>query len=177
MKITWFGGGTFRLYVGGRIVVTDPRDAPAGVEAAELTAAADEVVALAGGASGLPQLDPDAFPARRRLRPLDEPDAAEARLFALGGVGLAIDDPGEAPLILAPGGVPAWGPFADEAVVVLFGDAAAVADGAGTLLSTARPRLVALAAEGMSDARFAALAATAGRTPMQVLEAGLAVEA
>jgi L-ascorbate metabolism protein UlaG (beta-lactamase superfamily) len=41
MKLTWFGGTTLRIHIGGQILVSDPAYAPAAVEEAELVSGAN----------------------------------------------------------------------------------------------------------------------------------------
>ncbi len=175
MRITWFGGGTFRIYVGGRIVVTDPDGAPAGVDRHELAAAADHIVRP--GQGDLPEIDPAAWCRRRPQRVIDVPGEDIFGLHVLPGGGLFIDEPEEGPLIATPAGVTTWDRFADEGAVAVFGDAEAVATDIRALMATARPRLVAIAASRFSGDQFRALADIGGGGALLVLEPGLAVEA
>jgi len=46
MKLTWFGGTTLRVYVGGEIVVIDAGGAADGIDHGELVAGANHLVAL-----------------------------------------------------------------------------------------------------------------------------------
>jgi len=177
VKITWFGGATFRIYIGGKIFVTDAERAGGGVDRHEVAAGADEKISLSDGMVEHPYLDVSEWRRTRARRPIDEPVETVAALFTISGEGLFIDEPQDGPLIVAPGGQTAWGHFADGAVAVLFGDPLGVEEGARSLLIAARPRLIALAAEGFSDAQFRALAKDCGDCALQVMEQGLALEA
>ncbi len=173
MRIAWFGGSAFRLYLGGSIIVTDPDAAPASVDSAELVAAADRTVAASG--IGLPLLDAAWRPQRRR-REIDEPVSPPGlRLFRLDGGGLLLDAPGDGPLIVV-SATTVWDRFADNAVAVLYGPADDLPDAVQRLCTAARPRLIALAA-APSEQDFTAITAAARGTPLQVLEHGLALEA
>lgn len=173
MRITWFGGSTFRLYLGGNIVVVDPDAAPAGIDRAELAAAADRTIAASG--EGLPVLDTEWKP-RRRRREIDEPESRPPlRIFRLEGGGVLLDAAEKSPLVLG-NGETAWGSFAENSVVVLHGPGENIPEAALRLLAAARPRLIALAGIP-SDAAFSAIAAAIRDTPFQVLETGLALEA
>lgn len=175
MRITWFGASTFRIYLGGRIVVVDPEAAPADVDRHELVAAADHVVAL--GRGDLPALDPAAWRHRRPRRAIDMPAQDIFDLRALPGGGLFIDEPEEGPLIATPAGATTWERFADDAAVTVFGEAAVAAADIRALMAMARPRLVAIAATDVSGDQFRALADIGGGSTLLVLEPGLAVEA
>jgi hypothetical protein len=173
MRITWFGGSAFRLYVGGSIVVTDPDAAPVSVDRAELVAAADHTLAASG--IGLPLLDAAWRPQRRR-REIDEPAIQQGlRVFSLDGGGLLLDAPEDGPLIVA-SATAVWDRFADNVVAVLHGPADGLPNAVQRLCTAARPRLIALAA-APSERDFAAIAATDHDMPLQVLELGLALEA
>ena len=47
MKLTWFGGTTFRVYVGGKVLVVDAEGVPGGIDRTELVSGADRVFGLA----------------------------------------------------------------------------------------------------------------------------------
>lgn len=177
MRLTWFGGSTFRLYLGGRIIVTSPDRAPAGVEHAELVAAADHLIDLEDGISEFEVIDPERWHPRRPKRLVDQSGETIVELFAVGDEGLIVDEAEEGPVIIAPAGLKAWGRFADDAVVVVYGVPEAVTRGVNALAMVARPKLIALAAEGLTDDQFARTASAAGASPVQVLERGLALEA
>lgn len=177
MKITWFGGTTFRLYLGGKIFVTDGHLVPKDISRHEVEAAADHLIDLSDGVQDLAYLDPESWTRKKPVRLIDAPEEEIAALYTLSGEGLFIDEPAEGPVILAPGGETAWGHFADGAVAILFGTAQNVLAGAEALLIAARPRLIALAAEGLSTDGFRGLSVRAGGCAVLILEPRLAVEA
>jgi len=177
MKITWFGGSTLRIYVGGRIFVTDHERAPEGVDPHEVSAAADYTINLSDGIIEFPYLDMESRKEQRPRRLIDMPQELVASLYTIEGEALFIDEPQEGPVIVAPGGQTAWGHFADNAVVVLYGKPEAVLEGAQSLLVAARPKLIAIAADGFSQDQLDVLALTCGNCALQVLEQGFSVEA
>ena len=169
MKLTWFGGRTLRIHIGGEVVVWRPA-AIAGLAPEELLSGADRVV-TAGE-----RLEPVEGASWRPRRTASELEAEGARpglrLAALGaGVDL-IEIPGEAPLLIVAGPLPAVGRWGREAVVVAFSAAAAI-----SALERAGPRLIALAlAPEELDAAFDRLRGDLGDTGLMALEPGLAVE-
>jgi hypothetical protein len=175
MKLTWFGKSVFRIYIGGRIIVTDAQLAPEGVDGHELVAAADVEINLTDGKLDHPQID-DNWTAARPRRVIDQPEEVIEELYTLSGEGVFIDEPQEGPVILAPTVETAWGRFADNGVIVFFGNAGNVEQEIVDLLLSAKPRLIALALDGLTDAQFAAIAAQCTVCPLQVLEPGLALE-
>lgn len=177
MKITWFGGSTFRLYIGGKIFVTDAERAPEGVSPHEVGAAADQRIDLSDGIVEFPYLEVETWRRKKPLRLIDEPVEQIAALYTIEGEALFIDEPQEGPLIVAPGGQTAWGRFADDSVVVLHGRAEDIVAGVKSLLIAARPKLVAIASDGLSEGQFSELAAVCGDCALQVLEKGFAIEA
>lgn len=176
MKITWFGGSTFRLYVGGKIIVTDAGRAPDNADPHEIAAAADHRIDLSDGSVEYPYLEPETW-SRPRHTLLDEPEEEILALYTLSGEGIFVDEPTEGPLIVAPAGLTAWGRFADNAVVVLFGRADALIAGATALFVAARPRVLMFAVTAGEPPALSDLAKSAGQCAIQVLEPGLAIEA
>lgn len=175
MKITWFGGTTFRIHIAGRIVVVDPEGAPAGIDAAELVSGAETVAAMASG--DIPAFDPASWTPRKRGRLIDEDEGDEAlSLYHLGNSGLVADSADEGVLVLHGEGAE-WRRWADTAVIVLSGSGAECAAAGAALLEIARPRLIALAVDDAEiDIAFETLAPLLGDAGLIVLEAGLAVE-
>ncbi len=172
MKLTWFGGTTMRVHIGGSILVLDPETAPAGISPAELTGGADRLLNLAAGEA---RVDPQAWRPRSAGRLLDEADAPPVECWAIGPSALVIDAPGEPPLVILAADSPMLGRWAERAVVVLLGR-----DGTGraaTLLERHAPRLVALGLEPAElDRAFAELPPRLDGTGLLALELGLAVE-
>lgn len=177
MRITWFGGKVFRLYVGGRIFVTDPNNVHEGSSTHEVVAAADRLIDLSDGFQEFPYLEPENWKRRRRVRIVDAPDEQIAGLYSVGGEALFIDEPEEGPVVVAPGEGTAWGAYCDGAVVVLYGKTKFVMEGVRDLLRCARPRLLALACEGHEEPDVSSLMPILADTALVVLERGLSVEA
>lgn len=178
MRITWFGGKVFRLYLGGKIFVTDPERVQDGANPHEVAAAADRLIDLSDNFQDFPYLEPENWNRRKRKRVIDAPEDEEiAGLYSVGGEALFIDEPEEGPVIIAPGEGTAWGHFCDRAVVVLYGKQRTIVQGARDLLAGGRPRLIVLAVEGLQDPQLSELQALAGDTPLIVVERGLSVEA
>ena len=175
MKLTWFGGTTLRIYIGGKIVVLDAAAAPAGIDAAELVAGADSVIA--GFGAGLPTLETASWKPQRPARPLDDDDVAVLGCWSAGQDAVLVEAPGEPLLLLVRGAVPDLGRWADGAVVVLFGDGAALSGMGRTVLAQRTPRLLALAGdEAAVDSAIPGLADGLDGTSLIALEAGLALE-
>lgn len=177
MKLTWFGGTTIRIHIGGAILVVDPAGAPEGIDAAELVSGADRVIA--GFGAELPEVDAAAWQPRRQPRLVDEdttPPLVEAWLADRGVV--LIEAVGEPPLLLLAGLPPPLGRWAENAVAVAFGDEARDLVGlSDALLAERAPRLLALASgEGAIDTAITALRDRLDGTGLVSLEAGLALE-
>lgn len=176
MKLVWFARSTFRLHIGGHIVVTNPSEVPDGIDPHELTSGADTVLRLDDNT--LPPFEKATWSERRPVRPIDADSTAEPpmRLFRFGDAGLFVDPPGEPALILTPPAAD-WARFADGAVVVLAGPFADLVVEATALCRVARPRLVALAT-GIGEADdLADIAGSVAGAAVMVMEPGLALEA
>jgi len=171
MKFTWFGGGTLRVHVGGRILVVDPV-AIGGVEAAELLSGADRVF---GWNNDLPVADARRWQPRRAPALVDEAETPELFVYRLDSEAVLIDAVGEPPLVLARGPVPLAGRWGSSAVVVVFGSDAATA--AVSALEGMAPRLIAVAGdESAVDAVLAAIGERLDGTGFMALEPGMALE-
>jgi hypothetical protein len=176
MKLTWFGGTTIRVHIGGAILVVDAEGAPGGIDAAELVSGADLVIA--GFGKGLPSVDAARWKPRRPPRLLDEGTELPAGEAWLAGPGaVLVDAVAEPPLLLVAGDLPGLGRWADGAVVVLFGDGAVLERLGGVVLDDAPPRLLALAGnEAAMDVAIPALRDRLDGTGLVALEAGMALE-
>jgi len=176
MKLTWFGGRTIRIHVGGAILVLDAESAPAGIDAAELVSGADMVIAGFGAA--LDSIDTAHWKTRKPPRLLDEGDAPAAIAAWQAGPGaVLIDAIGEPPLLLVAGDLPVAGRWGNDAVVVLFGDGQRLATLGRAALDGVPPRLLALAGgEAAIEMAIPALRDRLDGTGLVALEAGLAVE-
>lgn len=168
MKLTWFGGTTIRIHIGGSILVADPAGI-SGVDPDELVSGADRVFELD---AGLERIDPAAWQPGRVASMLDEPPAVA--VYGIEG-GAVVSAAGEPPVLLATGVLPMIGRWGRDAVVVVFGEQA---DRAATeVLDDIGPHLIALAAsEPVVDRAFAALKDRLDGTGMVALEPGLALE-
>lgn len=174
MKLTWFGGRTIRVHIGGAILVGEPEGAPAGVDRGELVSGADRVFAFGQGA----EVDPGQWKPRRAPTALaDDGTLAEVLVWQIGDGAVLVDAVGEPPLVLSSSLVPTLGRWAAQAVVVLFGDAGALADNGAALLETAAPRLLVLGGpETAIDAAVSALRDRLDGTGLMALEPGMALE-
>ena len=175
MKLTWFGGTTIRVHIGGAMVVVDAASAPAGIAAAELVSGADRVVEDFG--AGLPVVALQTWKPRRAQRVVDETEEmAEVEIWSAGAGVLLVDAEGEPPLVLARQ-MPDLGRWAGQAVLVLFGDGAELAELGQGVLQRAGPRLVALAGdEAAMDLAIPTLRDLLDGTGLVAMEAGLALE-
>jgi hypothetical protein len=175
MKLTWFGGTTLRVYVGGEIVVIDADGAPEGVDRGELLAGADRVVASRGDA-GVPSIDPVAWRPKAAPRGID--DLPPVDIVSIGPGALLIAAAGEPPLvILGAGELPRFGRWADGAIIVLTSGSESFVAEATVLLDVARPRVIALAAdEQRLDTAIEELSEHLDGAGLVSLEPGLALE-
>lgn len=176
MKLTWFGGTTIRIHIGGAILVVDAEHAPAGIDPAELVSGADVVVRDFG--AELPAIDAALWKPRKAPRLLDDGGTLPAIDVARAGRrALLVGAVGEAPLLLLAGEVPPLGRWAEGAVIALFGNATGLTRLGHGVLADRPPRLLALAGdEAAIDAAIGALRAELDGTGLVSLEAGLALE-
>lgn len=172
MKLTWFGGTTLRLHVGGRVVVIDAEAAPDWVDRAELVSGVDRAVRLddAFAAADARRWQP------RRVAALIEADAApEVLIHRLGPGALLVEAVGERPLVIATGEVPEAGRWAAEAVVVVAGQQPERR--AVEALEAMAPRLLVIAAgEAAVDRVIAAVRERLDGAGLMALEPAMAVE-
>lgn len=174
MKLTWFGGTTLRIYVGGEIVVVDAESAPADIDRVELLAGAEHVVRLSG--ENLARIDPSTWRPKSAPREIDR--VAPIEIVSIGQSAVLVAAAGEAPLvILGSGEPPRFGRWADSAVVVLTSGRESLVAEATVLLDVARPRLVALAADEQTlDIAIQELTEHLDGAGLVSLEPGLALE-
>ncbi|HEV7345376.1 MAG TPA: hypothetical protein VGN60_07070 [Devosia sp.] len=177
MKLTWFGGTTMRLHIGGQILVLDPDGAPGGIDAAELVSGADRVIA--GQGADLPAVELARWTPRRPGRLVDEDAAPQpVEAWSAGPGTVLIEAVGEPPLLLVSEAVPSLGRWAEAAVVVVSGeDGEQLARLAQAVLEDRPPRLLALASHEMAvDAAMPLLRDRLEGSGLVALEAGLALE-
>ena len=176
MKLTWFGGTTIRIHIGGAILVVDPAGAPAAIDAAELVSGAD--IVIAGFGADLPTLDTSEWKPRKPPRLLDESEILPpVEVWSAGAGAVLVDAIGEPPLLLVRGKIPPLGRWAESAVLALFGSAERLSELGNAILDDTPPRLLALAGdEAAIDATITALRDRLDETGLVSLEAGLALE-
>jgi hypothetical protein len=165
MKLTWFGGHTLRVQIGGEIIVFDPARGPAGTDRAEIAGGADQEFEWEGP---YPTADARTWRPRRAV-PLAA--AGRVQVYDTGSGARLIDAIGEPPLILM-GALDGAGKWARDAVVIAFSRPAALA-----ALDTLGPRLIALALiEPELTAAFSEMGGLLDGTGLVSLEPGLALE-
>ena len=176
MKLTWFGGTTIRIHIGGAILVLDADGAPARIDAAELVSGADQVIG--GFGARLAVVDGKEWKPRKVPRLVDEGDTlAPVEAWSAGAGAVLVDGIGEAPLLLVSGDVPVLGRWAESAVAVVFGDGARLAALGQAMLADRAPRLLVLAGdEAAVDQAIPALRDRLDGAGLVALEAGLALE-
>ena len=176
MKLTWFGGTTIRVHIGGAILVVDAESAPAWIDRTELESGADYVVA--GFGATLPKVDPAQWKPRKPARLLDEgTDLPPVEVWKAGEGVLLVDAAGELPLLMVRGEVPPLARWAEAALIVLFGDGAALGRLGLAVLKQQPARLLALAGDEASvDTAIGTLREGLDGTGLVSLEAGLALE-
>jgi hypothetical protein len=168
MKLTWFGGTTVRIYVGGSILVCDAAGI-SGVDPDELVSGANRVFSLN---EGLATVDPATWQPQRAGSMLE--DVAEVQVVGIEG-GAIVSAAGEAPLLLLHGEPPRLGRWARDAVVAVFGTRAD--ELAAAVLDTAGPQLIAVAAEeAVVERTFIALKDRLQGTGLTSLDVGMALE-
>lgn len=167
MKLTWFGGTTIRIHIGGSIFVCDPRPID-GTDEAELVSGADHVFGLEDDVA---PIDLAAWLPARGASLLDGPRAPELHVQASRRLAVIAAD-GEAPLVLAASAPERAGHWARDAVVLAFTTAVAVA-----ALAIFAPRLLLLAMPPEElDRAFETLPSQLRGTSLLALEHGLALE-
>jgi len=173
MKLTWFGGTTVRVHIGGVILVVDPDGAPAAVDRAELLSGADRVIS----AGELRSVDLSNWHPRKVGRLLDETEEAPVDVWSNETGAILIEALGEAPLLLVLHSVPPLGRWAESAIVVLFGGGGQLVDLGRALLDERSPRLLALAGnETAIDDAVPRLRDHLDGSGLVALEAGMALE-
>lgn len=172
MRLTWFGGTTFRIHIGGRIVVVDAAALPPPFDRQELLSGSERVLELAG--TDDEEFDARTWSARRAATALEDDVLGDGVLVhRLDAGAVLLDAAGEAPLVLMAAPVGVGGRWTRDAVVVVAGDAAL----AGVALDGLAPRLLVLAAPAEAvEAAIMALRDRLDGTGLVALEPGLALE-
>ena len=143
MKLTWFGGSTLRIHIGGSILVLDPGAVTAPIDKAELLSGADQVVTQ----DSLRQVDLLSWRPRKPGSLLQEEGQSPVQAVSSESGTILIDALGEPPLLLFPRSRPALGRWADSAIIVLAGDGAQIVSLGLAILAERPPRLLALAGD------------------------------
>jgi hypothetical protein len=171
LKLTWFGGTTLRIHIGGSILVAD-RAAIGGVELAELVSGADRVFSLR---DDLPVVDARRWAPRRPPTLLAETNTPAVLVHRLEPAAVLIDAVGEPPLVLATAPLSAAGRWSTGAIIVILGPQPAVA--ASAALERLAPRLIAVAGNDAAvDAVLADIGDRLAGTGFMALEPALALE-
>ena len=172
MQLTWFGGTTFRIHIGGKMLVVDAEGAPGGIDRTELLSGADRVFGLA---DVLPEAGERWAP--RKVGALIDADAElpETLVFRLGPEAVLVEAVGEPPLVLATGEVPEAGRWGREAVVIVAGED--LPRTAAGVINQIGPRLIALAGgEHAIDDTIDAVRDLLDDTGLMAMEPALALE-
>ncbi len=173
MKLTWFGGTTLRLHIGGRMLVVDAEGAPDWIDRTELLSGADRAFALG---DELPQIDPQRFQPRKVGALIDTgEELPEVLVHRAGPDAVLIEAVGESPLLLVTGPVEGFGRWARDAVVVLSGREMQAT--ALSVMDEIGPRLIAIAgADAAVEAVIEAIRDRLDGTGLMALEPGMALE-
>jgi hypothetical protein len=173
MKLTWFGGPTFRIHIGGQMIVTGAGAVPEGVDPIELVSGADRVV----DTDGLPTVALGTWRPRRVGRLIEADEAEPTVGIWRADEAVLIEAAGEPPLVLAGATAPALGRWGSDAMMVLWGAGAEVIAAGRDVLEAGPVKLLALGlAEDDRDAAFAALVPLLDGSGMTALEPRLALE-
>jgi hypothetical protein len=173
MKLTWFGGTTFRVHIGGWMIVVDAEGVPGSVDSTELVSGADMVFGLA---DDLPQVDARKWAPRKVGALIDE--AAElpgVLVHRLGEAVVLVEAVGEAPLVIAMGEVPEAGRWGRDAVVIVAGKS--LPQTAVSVVNEIGPRLIAIAgSEHAIEETIEAVQELLDGTGLMAMEPALALE-
>lgn len=169
MKLTWFGGTTLRIHIGGEVLVCGAPGQAGGLPWAEVTSGAGSVFGLSGA---FPDLDP-ALWRPRRPTPLQETGPTPVLLHRLGTGSVLVDAVGEPPLLLLTEAPDIHARWAGDAVALVFDPRLAAG-----VLDALHPRLMVIAGEGGRQGAdpFAELADRLSGTGLVALEKGLGLE-
>jgi hypothetical protein len=171
MKLTWFGGTTLRIHIGGRILVVEPAGI-SGVDEAELASGADRVFGLL---DEMPQVDAQSWVPRSVPTLLSEDEPPAVSVYRLELTAVLIDAVGEPPLVLASGPISVTGRWGTSAIVVVLGpEPNRTAFG---VLDVLVPRLIAVAGdEAAVGSILGSIGDRLGGTGFMAMEPGLALE-
>jgi len=173
MQLTWFGGTTFRIHVGGWMIVVDPQSAPGSIDTTELVSGADRVFGLG---DDLPLVDARKWAPRKVGALIDETAALpEVLVHRLGATAVLVEAVGESPLVIATGAVPETARWAREAVVIVAGTE--LPRTAVSVVNEIGPRLIAIAGgEQAIEETIEAVRNLLDGTGLMAMEPALALE-
>lgn len=173
MKLTWFGGTTLRLHIGGRILVVDAGGAPDWIDRTELLSGVDRAFALG---DDLPRIDPQRFQPRKVGALIDAGDELpDVLVHRAGPDAVLIEAVGESPLLLVTGAVEGFGRWTRDAVVIVAGREMPAT--AQSVMDEIGPRLIAIAGpDAAVDAVIEVIRDRLDGTGLMALEPGMALE-
>lgn len=173
MKLTWFGGTTFRIHIGGQMLVVDAEGAPSPVDRTELLSGADHAFGLG---DDLPGVEARKWAPRKVAALIDEgAGLSGAMVHRLAGAAVLIEAIGEPPLVIATGSVPETGRWGREAIVVVAGKD--LPGTAASVINEIGPRLIAIAGgEAAIEATIATVRDLLEDTGLMAMEPALALE-
>lgn len=173
MKLTWFGGSTFRVHIGGWMIVVDPQGAPGSIDSTELVSGADKVLTLA---DDLPLVDARKWAPRKVGALIDAAaELPEVLVHRLAEAAVLIEAVGEPPLVIATAEVTEAGRWGREAVVVVAGKE--LPQTAMSVVNEIGPRLIAIAGgEQAIEETIEAVRELLDGTGLMAMEPALALE-
>lgn len=173
MQLTWFGGTTFRIHIGGKMLVVDAEGASGGIDRTELLSGADRAFGLA---DDLPAAEARRWAPRKVGALIDaETELPEALVWRLGPNVVLIEAVGEPPLLIATGEGTEAGRWGRDAVVIVAGSN--LPKTAVSVVNEIGPRLLAIAGgEHAIDETIEAVRDLLDGTGLMAMEPALALE-
>ena len=176
MKLTWFGGTTMRVHIGGAMLVIDAEGAPAGIDRTELVSGADRRMSF-GDLAALEAVDLARWAPRKAAALIDESEVPSVAVYRASETAILVDAVGEQPLLIVTGEIERMGRWAANAVVVAAGAPEALPELARNVLERLGPKLIAVAGpEEAVDAVILRVKDLLDGTGLMALEPGLALE-
>ena len=176
MKLTWFGGTTMRVHIGGAMLVIDAEGAPAGIDRTELVSGADRQMSF-GDLAALEAVDPARWAPRKAAALIDESEVPAVAVYRAGETAILVDAVGEQPLLIVTDEIERMGRWAGNAVVVVAGAPEALPELAANVLERLGPKLIAVAGpEDALDAVILRVKDLLDGAGLMALEPGLALE-
>jgi hypothetical protein len=173
MKLTWFGGTTVRMHIGGAILVIDPDGASPGIDPTELVSGADQIVR----SDSLKKIELASWRPRKAGRLLDDEGLLPVQVWGTESGAILLDAIGEPPLLLFPNSEPLLGRWADSAIIVIAGTGERLTTLGATILKHAQSRLLILAGDDAAiDHAISILRDQLDGTSLVALEPRMALE-